>query len=199
MVHRYVNEGNDWSERAISAGGDAPPEARAIALLSASLGAVEQLDYERTSKRAAESLKLYRELGDGTGVARAAFFRAMSPWFQGDLQRAGPLLEEAEALNQHGEDPWSLLWRRHQHNAVKASSGDYEEARASLERDLASFVEQDNPTRGWTLLALGSLAGDEGDYIKAATHYEESHPLFRELGVRWTPKFEQVAKRESRS
>ena len=183
MVHRHVTEGNEWAERALSTGEDVPSDARAQALISAGMTAMQQMDYDRATARLEESLKLYRELGNAAGVARAAFFRGAVPWFEGDLERAEPLLEQAAELNQRDEDLWTQGWRRHLLSSIAASHGDYEDAHADFERKLDSHVRRDDPLgRSFTLLVMGSLARNHADYTRAATHFEESIPFFRALG-----------------
>ena len=105
MAHRYVTEGNDKAERALAATGDAPPDARAPALISAGLTAIQLADTERATGHFDESIELYREADDAAGIARATYCRGVVPWSEGDLDRAGPLLKDAMALEGLEADP----------------------------------------------------------------------------------------------
>jgi predicted ATPase len=185
MSHRYVTEGNDKAERALAATGDAPPDARAPALVSAGLTALQLADTERATAHFEKSIELYREAGDAAGVARATYCRAVVPWAAGDLDRAGPLLEDCMALEGLKADPWSWAWTHNLLGSVSASRGNYEGVEAALEQIYESFTSRNDAfDAAYAAFALGILARDRGDYAAATSHFEESLSLFKEAGDR---------------
>ena len=181
MAHRYVTEGNDKAERALAATGDAPPDARAPALLSAGLTAIQFADTERATAHFDESIELYRESGDAAGVARATYLRAVVPWAAGDLDRARAMLEDCMALEGLEADPWSWGLTRNILGSVRASSGDYEGVQDALEQSYDSFMSRNAAFEaGHAASAMGTLAQDRGEYAAATSHFEESLSLFKE-------------------
>jgi predicted ATPase len=185
MSHRYVNEGNEKAERALAATGDAPPDARAPALIAAGLTALQLADVDRATARFDESIELYREARDAAGIARATYCRAVGPWAVGDIDRAGPLLEDAIALEGLEADPWGWGWTRGLLGSVRASLGNYEGVQASLEQVYDAFASRNDAfDAGHAKSALGTLAKDRGEYVAAISHFEVSLSLFKEAGDR---------------
>ena len=185
MAHRYVSEGNDKGERALAATGAAPPDARAPALISAGLVALQLADTEGATGHFDEGLGLYRESGDAAGVARATYCRAVVPWAMGDIDRAGPLLEDCMALEGLEADPWSWGLTPMLLASVRASRGNYEGVQDALQQSYNWFFGRKAAFEaGHAMSAMGTLAQDRGEYAAAESHFEESLVLFKEAGDR---------------
>jgi predicted ATPase/DNA-binding CsgD family transcriptional regulator/Flp pilus assembly protein TadD len=60
--------------------------------------------------------------------------------------------------------------------------GHFTEGRAWLEGALASSRENPSPARAKALMAAGTLASSQGDFVRARAALEESLSIFRELG-----------------
>ena len=185
MAHRYVTEGNDKGERALAATGDAPPDAPAPALIAAGLVALQLADTERATAHFDESLDLYREVGDAAGVARATYCQAGVPWSAGDMDRAGPMLEDLLVLEGLEADPWGRGLTPMVLASVRASRGDYEGVQDALEQSYDWFFGRKAAFEaGHAVSAMGTLAQDRGEYAAAESHFEESLVLFKEAGDR---------------
>ena len=185
MAHRYVTEGNDKAERALAATGDAPPDARAPALIAAGLAALQLADTERATACFEESIELYRESDDVAGIARATYCRAVVPWAMGDMDRAEPLLENCMVLEGLEADPWGRGLAPMLLGSVRASRGDYEGVQDALEQSYDWFIGRNAAFEAaHAVSAMGTLAEDRGDYAAATSYFEDSLPLFKEAGDR---------------
>lgn len=185
MAHRYVTDGNDKAERALAATGDAPPDARAPALVAAGLAALQLADTERATTRFEESIELYRESGDAAGIARETYCRAIVPWAMGDTDRAGPLLENCMVLEGLEADPWDRGLAPMLLGSVRASRGDYEGVQDALEQSYDWLIGRNAAFEAaHAVSAMGTLAQDRGDYAAATSYFEDSLPLFKEAGGR---------------
>ena len=115
MIHRHIQEGNEKVTRAFALAEqqkDAPADAMAPALFAAEIVAIQLPDFERGMAYIEESIRLYREVHDDTGLARATYARGVMPWAVGDIDQASEMLDEAMALDNLNADPWSQSWCR---------------------------------------------------------------------------------------
>ena len=184
-LHGHYEEGRGWLEGALARGGDAPPSARAKALLGAGILAFLQCEYDHARVRLEEALALYRTLGDERGVASASQTLGSIARERGDYARS-------EAL--HGES--LTLWRKLGDEAGEARSLNYlgfvawlqqkhERARELCEETLVRFRGLgDNEVIAWALISLGSSALYAGDRRRARALLDESLALSREVGYK---------------
>jgi predicted ATPase/DNA-binding CsgD family transcriptional regulator len=173
-------EGHAWLERALREAGGNPTAAHAKALRA--LGELElYLDGSRAEVLIAESLAIWRELGDAWRVAEALGALGMVLANLADHERAVPLLEEAAAqLDGLGEHLRAGHARMHIGVAV-LDRGDGAGAEAILEEALALFRRNgDVWGEGSTLGALGQAAETRGDLAAAAARYAENLALWGE-------------------
>ncbi len=160
--------------------------ARASLLARAAELAYRQSDYPATTSFAAESLAIYREVGDRQGMASALIKLANAATEVGDYVAASGHLEEALAIWRELDDKHgiaraliSLGW-----NALRP--GDYQLASTRLEEALAlSRQLEDTRSMGFELSGLGEVALRQGESQRAARLVEESLELRRRLGNKW--------------
>jgi hypothetical protein len=98
LVHGHVNEGRDFLERALTANTGVAASVHAKALATAANLAVAQNDYHQTEALSRESLVLYRELGDQSGIAFSLHLLGVALWNKGNLTAGCALIEEALTL-----------------------------------------------------------------------------------------------------
>ena len=98
--HAYSQgEGRRWLERGlVETGASSDKRLRAKALGQAGYIAIWQGDYQRSATLVEESMALFRELGDETGIAASLFHLGQISVHAGDRERAKALRLEAEEL-----------------------------------------------------------------------------------------------------
>jgi non-specific serine/threonine protein kinase len=171
----YLSEGREWLEEALRAADGASPSSRARALLGAGILAGLQGDDTQWAMRCAESLALFREVGDRWGIAWSLDTLGVLAWIQGDAERAAPLLEEALAVSRDCGDKASVVRSLMTSGIAARSQGDEERARARLEEALVLSQELgDQRFIAWGLYDLGLLAVSQGDYGTARARLQES-------------------------
>lgn len=115
-----------------------------------------------------EALELFRELGDGGGVARSLWGLGNAAYFEGAYATAVPLLQEAEELFRKADDRFGLAWCLHTLGLTANKLNDWERAARAWSEALRIFdraqdvaglvVEIDN---------LSVIARLRGDLVRA--------------------------------
>jgi tetratricopeptide (TPR) repeat protein len=182
----HLQEGRRWLMRALAAGEHAPTGVRAKGLQGAGVLAYMQGDYAAARALFAQSLDLYRDLGDGYGTADAQGNLGRTALRQGDYATARAFLEAALAL--HAEHGHTLGVANVQFTlgVLALRQGDYDAARARFATSLTLNRELGN-TEGIAnaLEELATVLGEQGDDGRqAGPLLEESLALYRELGDR---------------
>jgi tetratricopeptide (TPR) repeat protein len=141
---------------------------------------------EKGEQLARESLAIYKELGNRSGVASATKALAHAFTLSGRYTEAHSLLEEATAI-------YIDLGVRHQvgvigpayQSWVKMELGLYEQAHAQAGKALEVAREMRSwRDIGWTLCVLGSVAMVEGPYAEAQRLIQESIATYRKTDKR---------------
>jgi predicted ATPase/DNA-binding SARP family transcriptional activator len=185
FVQGHLSEGRQWLEDALARGEGQPKAVRAYALTG--LG---QIIYRLGALEAAqtaleESLDLYREVGDPTGIARSVGELGSVAVFQDDYERAVSLYEESAALFRSAGDKMRLAAVLGNLGAVANYQGDYERGRPLVEEALAlhrEFGAKDDIAM--TLHNLGSVAVQEGRYSDGAALLHESLEMSRDIAYK---------------
>jgi predicted ATPase/DNA-binding SARP family transcriptional activator/DNA-binding CsgD family transcriptional regulator len=174
-------EGRRWLEKGLAKSGAAPASVRAKALNEAGFIAV----YEGDPKAMAlleESLAIYKELKDRSGVASSMSNLGHAVLHLGQRERMMSLREEVEALLSEPMDKRMTAHLLAFLGFAAASEGDVEQLRVRQEEALALFREVgDIRSIAMCLLTLGWIALPQGDGERAAVLFEEGLLLQREL------------------
>jgi predicted ATPase/DNA-binding SARP family transcriptional activator len=184
-VQGHLSEGRRWLEGALARSQAAPKALRAYALTGLGqiiyrLGALDE-----AKVALAESLDLYRELGDPTGIARSVGELGSVAVFQDDYPTAVALYEESAALFRSAGDKMRLAAVLANLGAVANYQGDYERGRPLTEEALAlhrEFGAKDDIAM--TLHNLGTVAVQEGRYSEGAALLHESLETSRDIAYR---------------
>jgi predicted ATPase/DNA-binding SARP family transcriptional activator len=185
FVQGHLSEGRRWLEDALARDQAQPKAMRAYALTA--LGQLVYRVGEFQAARAAleESLDLYRELDDPTGIARSVGELGSVAVFEGDYARAVPLYEESAALFRRAGDTMRLASVLGNLGAVSNYQGDYERGRPLLEEALAIHREVGaKDDVAITLHNLGTAAVQEGRYSEGAALLHESLEVSRDLAYK---------------
>lgn len=188
QMHGHLNEGQTFTEQALSASEGIPvsAQARAKALIAAGTLASIQNDYDRTEAYCRESLFLFRELGDQQGTALSLFLLSVVPMMKGDNLAARSLTEEALALFREMGDDERVAWSLTTLGLLDTHEEQYASARARYEESLALHRKLSNK-RGIaaTLLRLAQLLFvSMGDQAVLSSLLDEGLALNIELGER---------------
>ena len=188
QMHGHLNEGQTFTEKALSAseGILVTAQARAKALIAAGTLASIQNDYDRTEAYCRESLLLFRELGDQQGTALSLFLLSVVPMMKGNNVAARSLAEEALALFREMGDKERIAWSLSTLGLLDTQEEKYASARARYEESLALHRELSNK-RGIaaSLLRLAQLLFvSQGDQAALRSLLAEGLALNHELGER---------------
>ena len=188
-MRAHFLEGSGWLEAALRQSdrvdaATTDSATRAKLLSEAGTFAFFRTDFEHAIVLHGEALKLYRELGDDSGVAFALLCLGAQHMEKGDPERAVPFLEEALALSHRIGDKRNIASTLHNLAEVERQRGNYERAKTLGMQSIALSREMEDK---WDLAVvvgwLGLLAVWSGeDYDLAERSLEEALALDRELG-----------------
>jgi non-specific serine/threonine protein kinase len=158
------------------------PQARAVALSGLGNLATLQADYASAREHLAQSLVLFRELGDSPRCAWVLERLGLLAREQGDAVTARLCLAESLALYRELGDKIGLAQTLNTLGEVAIMQADIAEAAGLLNEALTLNRELENSMGiGWSLNHLGHVAQLQGEYELAMRLHEESLPLFRKI------------------
>jgi non-specific serine/threonine protein kinase len=180
----YLEEGRRWLEEALQAtrsAGCTTPRARAC--YAAGTLASLQVHNAMARSRLAESVVLWRELGDKQGLAYTLGQLGRVAWAEGNYEEWRSLHEQSAALFREVGDKWGLAFTLTSSGLVADPERDLARSRSYLEESVTLWGELgDRWGFALALNSLGEVARYEGNYQQAAGFYEESITLKRALG-----------------
>jgi len=182
-VRGHLREGRSRVEAALEHGSDGLEPLRAQALAGASWLALRLGDYEQAELRAAESLAVYRSLGDDHGTAGALNRMGAAVSGRGDVARATALQEESAALYRRLGDERKLAVVLNNLGYRLFIQGEHEQGRL-LSEEALSLARRLGDRTGMQLplINLGLAAFLEARYDDALPCYREALRLAQELG-----------------
>jgi predicted ATPase len=187
-VRGYVTEGRGILDDLLNltASVEVPANVRAKALNGAGVLAGNQGDYARQTAILEESLKLYEELGDKSGIAQSINNLGSIAYSQGDYARAQALYTESLNLRREIADSWGIANSLNNLGGVAFLQGDCERA-LSLHSESLQLRRTLEDKRGisMSLNNMGEVAQKQQDYRRAAALYAESLAIRKELGDRF--------------
>ena len=178
----HYEEGRRWLDTALALDSGDPSSPRGHALLGAGVMAFFQGDYQRAATLWQESLALFSDLSDTTGIAYSHGNLGLVADAQGDYPRAIASYEEALALFRDLDDRTYIGYMLHNLGLIAYFQGNYQRATAQFDESLA-LVRSLGDENGvaMTLGNLGLVAFVQGDYERALALHEESLALGRRL------------------
>jgi len=183
QIQGQVSEGRALLERALARREGVVAFVVAQALAAAGLLADMQGDFEQTEGWCRESLRLFRELGDGRRAGRVLTLLGLVALKKGEQQKARTHLEEALALlkergDQEGSsDVLRALATVYVNQGQYASAGELLEASLVLARKGGAA-----PGTAASLHLFGRLLLEQGEVARAQALFEESLALSRGIG-----------------
>jgi predicted ATPase len=179
----HLREGCAWLERGLAASSQAATGARAKALNILGWLINQQGDHAQAATLLRQSLELYRQLGDLTGIAYALDSLGDVAWLQGDFEQAKDYYQEGLALCRKTGNQWAAGMSLYSSGRLHLDHGYLEPAEALLKEALALLRPlADRRGIALSLLNLGRISLAQGDNARAAAQVKESLGLFQELG-----------------
>ncbi|MCC2628531.1 MAG: hypothetical protein K0S14_2181 [Thermomicrobiales bacterium] len=178
----YYEEGRRWLETALALAPGVRSTTRGHALLGAGVMAFFQGDYDRAEMLWRESLALFRDLGDTTGIAYSYGNLGLVADARGDYARAITSYEEALALFRQLDDRTYIAYMLHNLGLIAYFQGHHARATALYEESLALVrALEDQNSIAMTLGNLGLVAFVQGNYERALALQHEALTLGRQL------------------
>ncbi len=178
LLRGHVSEGRRWLGKALAKAPDSPPMQAAI--LEAAAEARENPTRAETLLK--QSLALYQQLGDKSGVARVLCALGEAVSVSSDYERATALYKQGLALCQELGDKRGISRTLALMGNVARLEHNYEHAAVLYEQCLTLAREiEDRHGIIDALWGLGFIARERRDYRKAARCYAETLALSREL------------------
>jgi predicted ATPase/class 3 adenylate cyclase/DNA-binding CsgD family transcriptional regulator len=184
LVRGHYTEGRTFLERALAGHEGATKAVQAKALGTAARLALNQGDTDRAEVLCKESLSLWQELGDTTGIALSLQRLAIVAWIRNNAVAARSLTEEALARwKEVGDVPH--LAEAHAWLAYMAGQqGEYTRALALYEESLSHYRELESKID--TIDLLGELTEllylSQSDSARVRSLLDEVLALVREVG-----------------
>ena len=181
FLRGQLREGRDWLERALAAGQDGSPAARALVQERAAWLAWDHGDAPAAMGHADPALQTYRSLGDGAGIAQALHVLGLATQHAGDHDRAEELFREAFAAYRAVGDAATAGATLGELAASRWAVGDLATAETLIAEGLDLIRTTDEPLTAAPLLnSRGGIAVERGDLTHAATAFGESLAVSRE-------------------
>jgi predicted ATPase len=181
-IRGYLTEGRAWLSTTLSHDRNAAVT-RARALYCLGNLATAQADFDAGETHWLESLRLYRELDDKSGVAAALGALGFISRHRGDRVRARLMYEEALTIARELGATRPIASELLNIAAVDGDNGDLDSASRELEEATMLFRGLGaSDGLGVCLLRLAIIDWLKGDYFGVRTHGEKAVAIFRELG-----------------
>jgi predicted ATPase/DNA-binding winged helix-turn-helix (wHTH) protein len=185
-MREHLTEGRARLETVLRLAGAERSKQRAR--VSHFLGALTtaQGDYPAAEHFLKQSLSLYEELGDESGIAASLNALAISARDRGDYSSAQSNFERSLACWRMLPDRLAIARCLHNLANVVKVRGDYPRARWALREATDIFKELgDQSGASWSINQQGDIARAEGDMAAAQELYQHALSAFREAGDPW--------------
>ena len=183
LLRAYLGEGRRWLERLLGVVTERPTHGRATALLGVGWLACRQGARDRAATYLAQSLTLFRALGDRYGEAAALTMAGAVAWERGEYDDARIQGDAALAFARQLGDPAAIALALHHRGDAAYKLGDLQDAQDLYSESLAiRRTLGDRAGMSEMLNNLGGLLADTGSHEEAAAMLAESLALARQVG-----------------
>jgi len=185
-MREHWMEGRARLETVLRLAGTGHTKERARILQFLGALATTQGDYPAAERFLEQSLSLYEELGDESGIAASLNALAISAQDRGDYLAAQSYLERSLACWRLLPDRLSIARCLHNLANVVKTRGDYPRARWAL-REAEDIFQQlgDRSGAAWSVNQLGDIAREQGNLGEARSLYQRALAAFQEAGDPW--------------
>jgi tetratricopeptide (TPR) repeat protein len=185
-MREHTAEGRDRLEHILQMAGFGYPRERAKICLFLGAFSTAQGDFAASGRFLEQSLAVYRELDDPSGLAIAVNAAAILARDRGDYAAATINFEKSLAYWRQIHDQFATARCLHNLGNVLKIRGEYERARMALTEAMQIFQEfGDHVGAAWAINQLGDVAAEQGDLAAARGLYQKALAAFRGAGDRW--------------
>jgi len=185
-MREHSAEGRVRLERILDLAGFGYQRERAKVCLFLGAFSTAQGDFGASSRFLEQSLEIYRELEDPSGIAISINAIAILARDRGDYTAATINFEKSLAYWRQIHDQFATARCLHNLGNVSKISGDYPRARMALTEAMQIFEDLgDRIGASWALNQLGDVEKDQGDLVAARALYQRALGAFRGAGDRW--------------
>ena len=182
----HLIEGRSRLEGVLALAGDGYSKERARVALFIGALASAQGDFEAARSCLEQSLALYREMDNQSGVAASLNALAISARERGDYSSAQDRFEQSLACWRELSDPLATARCLHNLANVLKVRGGYLRAQAALTEATSIFEELgDHSGAAWSINQQADIARESGDPNAALDLYQRALAAFRRAGDRW--------------
>ena len=185
-MREHLTEGRSRLETLLRlAGSDFPRERARVSVFLGAL-VTSQGDYPAAERFLEQSLSLYEELADQSGIAASLNALAVSARDRGDYAAAQACFERSLACWRLLPDRLALACCLHNLANVVKILGDHPRAQWALREATQIFVELgDRSGAAWCINQQGDMARAQGDTLAARELYQRALLAFREASDHW--------------
>ena len=185
-MREHLTEGRSRLETVLRlAGAERTKERARVALFLGALTSA-QGDYSAAERFLQQSLSLYEELDDQSGIAASLNALAVSARDRGDYFSAQSYFERSLACWRLLSDRLAIARCLHNMASVVRARGDYPRARWAVGEATEIFTELGDRTgAAWSINQQGDIAREQGDTAAARAYYQLALSAFREVGDPW--------------
>jgi predicted ATPase/DNA-binding winged helix-turn-helix (wHTH) protein len=185
-MREHLTEGRTRLETVLRLAGGERSKERARVLHFLGALATAQGDYPAAENFLQQSLSLYEELGDESGIAASLNALAVSARDRGDYSSAQSNFERSLACWRMLPDRLAIARCLHNLANVVRVRGDYPRSQWAL-REAADIFEElgDRGGAAWSINQQGDIAREQGDVAAARELYQRALSAFREAGDPW--------------
>lgn len=186
FVRGQFTEGREWLEQLLAMIDERSIPVRAQALLSTGFLACWQGEFASARTSLEQSLKLFKEMDERSGVAFSLHGLGFAANGLGDHAQAGSFFGRCLEIARKIDDIWLLSFALHFIAIGTSFQGHYERARSQFEECIKLIKEGAGNMQGvaYSLFHLGRIARLEGDYTLARAHHIEGIQLCWQMGDR---------------
>jgi predicted ATPase/transcriptional regulator with XRE-family HTH domain len=188
QVRGYLSEGRRWLTAILDLRSPADGDCRLMALRANALNGASMLariqgDYDQAVRLLEESLSLWRQLGDKSGIAIALDALGFILHQQGQFEQAQQFCTESLTIFQELNDRVRMAHALNDLGFILHNQGQHEQAKVSFTESLAiGQAVGDHQGNVFALFGLGFVAYSQGDYPAAREHLQRSLLVQHQLG-----------------
>jgi len=185
-MREHLAEGRARLETVLRLAGEERPQERARVAHFLGALATAQGDYPAAEDFLKQSLSLYEEMADDSGIAASLNALAISARDRGDYSSAQSNFERSLACWRLLSDRLAIARCLHNLANVVKVRGDYPRAQWALREATDIFEELgDRSGAAWSMNQQGDLARAQGDLLAARGLYQRALSLFRKAEDPW--------------
>jgi predicted ATPase/DNA-binding XRE family transcriptional regulator len=187
QMHGHLREGLAWLNSTLALESTCSDQeysqARANTLLGAGWLLRDYGDWMQMKTSFEDSLSLYQDLDDPSGLAYALYSAGYANFLVGDAFHGIRMIQKSLDLYRSAGDKRGVALALMMLGRISVGQGDYKVAKGNFTECLRLVQElESNYGTALTIGNLGELALYSGDYENASSHLEESHKKLNQLG-----------------